>query len=346
MIGGCLLVLVIGLYDVGGVGELRDAVQRGRDVRQQAVESDAKAKGEAPPTQADDGEHTSLILPVDTKTPFPWTGILFGLALILSPAYWIGNQAIVQRSFGAKSEFEAKAAYVWGAVLKNTIPFIVAVPGLIALAKFPNLSDGDVAFPMLVSELLPAGLRGVFLAAFFAALMSSIDSYLNSASAILTQDLYCRFVRPAASHRELLWCGRATTAGLVLWGMGFGIALLDIETGIYAVFQTLMAFFQGPAFAVLMTGLLWRRATGSAALAGFLAGVACAVSLFTLNQPAVYQALGWKPLFQVGEPFLYFSIWAFLVSLAVIVVVSFLTKPEPAEKLRFLVYSQRDEKAV
>jgi solute:Na+ symporter, SSS family len=341
MIGGCLLVLLIGLYDVGGVGELRDAVRRGREIRRQAESAEAKAKGEAPPPAASEAEHTSLILPVDTKTPFPWTGIFFGLALILSPAYWIGNQAIVQRSFGARSEFEAKASYVWGAVLKNAIPFIVAVPGLIALAKFPRLADGDVAFPMLVSELLPAGLRGVFLAAFFAALMSSVDSYLNSASAILTQDLYCRFVRPAASHRELLWFGRATTAGLVLWGVGFGIALLNVEQGIYSVFQTLMAFFQGPAFAVLMTGLLWRRATGPAALAGFLSGVVCAVSLFTLNQPPVYQSLGWKPLFQVSEPYLYFSIWAFLTSLAVIVVVSFLTKPSSEEKLRYLVYSRR-----
>ncbi len=79
-------------------------------------------------------EHMQLILPVDTRTPFPWPGIYFGLALILSPAYWIGNQAIVQRSLGARSEFEAKASYIWGALLKNVIPIIIAVPGLIAVA--------------------------------------------------------------------------------------------------------------------------------------------------------------------------------------------------------------------
>ena len=360
MIAGCLLVLVIGLAELGGIGELQSAVQKSREVRSRIRENSAgketpsrilansatptnSATPQAPvadaPGSPKEHDQTSLILPVDTKTPFPWTGILFGLALILSPAYWIGNQAIVQRSFGAKTEFEAKAAYVWGAVLKNAIPFVVAVPGLIALAMFPELDDGDQAFPQLAAKLLPAGLRGIFLAAFIAALMSSVDSYLNSASAILTHDLYRRFIRPEGSHRELLWVGRLTTGGLVLWGIGFAMALSRIDTGIYAIFQTLMAFFQGPAFAVLMTGLLWRRATGPAALAGFLVGVACAVTLFTLNQPAVYQALDWKPLFQVSEPFLYFSIWAFLVSLTVIVVGSYLTKPSPEEKLQYLVFS-------
>lgn len=315
MIGGCLAVLVYGLIDIGGWQGLRQGL-----AAQHAAAT-----------------HLQLILPVDTPTPFPWTGILFGLALILSPAYWIGNQAIVQRSFGARNEHEAKAAYLWGALLKNVIPIIIALPGLIALARFPRLQDADSAFPVLVSHLLPTGAKGLFLAAFIAALMSSIDSYLNSASTIFTRDFYLRWIDRTADDRRLLRIGRLATAGLVVWAVAFAFWMRHAGQGIYTIFQTLMSFFQGPALAILLAGLLWRRATGRAALAAFISGVAAAVLLFTLNQPAVAAALGTTPLFQIEEPFLYISVWAFLVAAAVLVAGSFMTSPEPEERLRYVV---------
>jgi SSS family solute:Na+ symporter len=334
MIGGCLLVLVIGLIDIGGVGELKNRL---REIEAKQAIAAAQETGAALPDQQMDPdakiEHASLILPVDTKSPFPWTGILFGLAFILSPAYWIGNQAIVQRSLGAKSEFEAKQAYIWGAVLKNIIPIIIAVPGLIAFVKYPELADGDQAFPMLVSQLLPTGIRGLFLAAFLAALMSSVDSYLNSASTILSHDLYKRFLNPAATDERLLIVGRTTTVALVCWAIMFAFLVMDMKEGIYTMFQTLMAFFQGPALAILLPGIFWKRANGIGAGAGFVCGVLFSISLYALNQPLIYETLGLQPLFQVADPFLYFSVWAFLLALGVLVVVSLLTKPEPEEKL-------------
>lgn len=331
MIGGCLLVLVLGIIDLGGIEEFQAAIEKQEQVQQ--------VKALAENQEASQVSHTSLILPADADTPFPWTGIFFGLALILSPAYWIGNQAIVQRSLGARSEFDAKAAYVSGALLKNLIPVVVAVPGLIAFVKFPELTDGDQAFPELISHLLPVGLKGLFLAAFLAALMSSIDSYLNSASTIVTNDFYKRFYRRDASDVSLLKIGRGVTFLLVIWAIGFSFFLMTRSEGIYTIFQTLMAFFQGPAFAILLTGLLWKRATGIAAFIGFIVGVCFSITLFTLNQEAVYTALGIDPLFQISEPFLYFSIWAFVVSFSLIVIISFLTKPEPAEKIEGLVFS-------
>lgn len=354
MIGGCLLVLVLGLVQVGGVSGLRDRLEVA-EARQvvAAVEATpvAPAVGEAdddaPPDAAPESRRMDLILPVDTATPFPWPAIFFGLALILSPAYWIGNQAIVQRSLGARSEFEAKASYIWGALLKNVIPLIVAVPGLIALALYPDLSDGDLAFPHLVNRLLPMGLRGVFVAAFLAALMSSVDSYLNSAATIVSHDLYKRFVNPSVSPERLLTVGRVTTLVLVAWGIAFALALTRLEegSGLYAIFQTLMAFFQGPALAVLLLGVLWRRATGAAALVGLLAGIATSVSLYLLNQPSIVGALGIRPLFQVGEPFLYFSVWAFLVTAMLTIVLSFATRPEPPEKLVYVLRLRRPARA-
>jgi len=315
MIGGCLLVLILGLNDLGGWGNMMTKIN---------------SLGERT------AHHGDLIIPADRDSPFVWPGIFFGLALILSPAYWIGNQAIVQRSLGAKNVFQAQAAFVWGSLLKIIIPVIIVIPGLIALAKFPDLQDGDHAFPTLVARVLPAGARGVFLAAFIAALMSSIDSYLNSASTVITNDFYLRYRNPGATDRQLLNMGRGCTVVLMVWAVLFAFWILKAGEGtpIYAIFQTLLAFFQGPALAVILCGFFWKRANGVGALAGFLSGVAMAVTLWVLQQ--WHEAFGIQPLFKVPEAFLYFSVWAFLTSWFVIVIASLLTKPEGPEKTQFL----------
>jgi len=337
MIVGCLLILIIGLYRVGGFTGLADRLEQVEQERAaSASESGVSSAGENTESaqELSQSHRTDLILPVDTSTPYPWPGIYFGLALILSPAYWIGNQAIVQRSLGARSEFEAKASYVWGAVLKNLIPVIVAIPGLIAMALLPDLRDGDTAIPRLVGEILPSGVRGIFVAAFLAALMSSVDSYLNSAATIVSHDIYKRFVVREVTEKGLLFVGRITTVILVVWAIVFALILkqMDQSSGIYAIFQTLMAFFQGPAFAILLIGIFWRRATGNAALVALLCGIATSVSLFALNQPAVCAFLGTDPLFRISEPFLYFSVWAFLVTAVVLIPGSLLSAPPTPEK--------------
>uniref|UniRef100_A0A7C2JYN5 Sodium transporter n=1 Tax=Schlesneria paludicola TaxID=360056 RepID=A0A7C2JYN5_9PLAN len=339
MIGGCALVVVIGLAQLGGPEELRKGVESAIVVRA-AEAPDAPRVG----NPAGRVEHFDLILPVDTPSPFPWTGILFGLAFITSPAYWIGNQAIVQRTLGARSEFEAKASYVWGALLKNTIPLVIAVPGLIALARFPLLDDPDNALPALIGASMPAGVKGVFLAAFLAALMSSVDSYLNSATTIFTHDFYRRFLRPTADERRLLGVGRVMTVLLMAWGALFAFILSRDEThgGIYAIFQTLMAFFNGPAFGVLLAGLLTRTATRSGVLAGFCAGVLTSISLYVLNRPEVGSFLDLQPLFRIADPFLYLSIWAFLATLVVTAIVSYLTTADPPEKQRMSLRGPRE----
>ena len=315
MIGGCLLVLGIGLYDLGGIGGLQEKLA----VLGERTEN-----------------HTSLIVPADAKSPFPWPAILFGLAFILSPAYWIGNQAIMQRSLGAKSQFHAQAAYVWGALLKILIPVIIAVPGLIAIAKFPDLATPDAAFPTLAAQLLPTGIRGLFLAAFMAALMSSVDSYLNASATVATHDFYRRFINHTADDHRILVIGRAVTVVLMVWGIGFAFFIRQAgeNTGIYTIFQTLMSFFQGPALAMILTGFFWKRANGIGALTGFLSGIVCAVGLFIIHN--WHESFGLEPLFRIEEPFLYFSIWAFLTALIIIIVVSLLTHPEPDEKTAFL----------
>ena len=105
-----------------------------------------------------------------------------------------------------------------------------------------------------------------------------------------------------------------------------------IRDSIYDLAQTLLSFFQGPSLAIIVLGVLWKRATGPGALAGLIGGVAFSALLMWVNNNATI------PLFQVSEPFLYVALWSFILSLTLTIVVSLYTKQEPDEKLKGLVY--------
>lgn len=224
-------------------------------------------------------------------------------------------------------------------MIKNLIPFIVAVPGLIALVKFPDLGHerADIALPQLVGKLLPNGFRGMFVAAFLAALMSSVDSYLNAATTLYVNDFYRRFYRPNADEGQMLAVGRWTTIGFVLWGIYFAFQLLSFPAGIYTIFQTLLSFVLGPTLAVLIAGMLSRNSSSDGALTGFYAGLFTNLGLFTLNQPAICQWLNVRPLFQSGQPYLYYSIWSFVVAMMFIVIFSYFLRSDPPEKTRYAI---------
>jgi solute:Na+ symporter, SSS family len=352
MIAGCGLVVALSLSDVGGITVLREKAtqvlldrQAAADAKALAVENsrsggNATANATASTMTAEKRrsqieDHFRLILPVDTPSPFPWPGVLLGLALVISPAYWMGNQAIVQRALAARSAFEAQASYVWGALLKNLIPFLIVIPGLVALVQFPNLENADLALPTLIAQTMPVGVKGVFVAAFLAAMMSSVDSYLNSATTLLANDFYRRIIRPGADERRLLVVGRWLTLGLSAWGLIFAMVLSRSNDSIYVLFQTLMSFFNGPAFGVLLLGLCTQRTSGVGAVWGFLCGVLTAVGLFTSNHPWICERFQWRPLFQVSEPFLYYALWAFLVTVATSLIVSYWTSPDSPEKRRY-----------
>jgi SSS family solute:Na+ symporter len=275
--------------------------------------------------------HFTLYLPHDTPTPYPWTGIVFGLGIVLATAYFCGNQAVVQRVLGARSEWDAKGGMLFGGLLKLFIPVLVMIPGIAALALYPGLKEADTALPLLIKNVLPPGLTGLMFAAFFAALMSSVDSYLNSASTLWTQDIYGRilaWMNREPSMKHTLVTGRIVTAAMILIA-GLFAPIIDRFETIYVAIQTMLSMFQGPTFAILLLGILWKRATRWGALAGLILGVGSAL---TLNNA--------KGLFPSDSPFLFVAWWSFVFSLIVTVVVSLLTPAELPEKIRGLVYSQ------
>jgi SSS family solute:Na+ symporter len=280
-------------------------------------------------------QHFTLFLPHDTETPFPWTGILLGLGIVLSTAYFSGNQAIVQRALGAKSEWDAKAGVLFAAPFKLFIPLLVALPGLAALVVTPGLVKPDDAVPGLIRLLLPPGLRGLMFAAFIAALMSSVDSALNSASTLWTQDVFVRLhhavTRRDLAPRRVLLVGRVLSVAFLLSAALIAPEIERRFSNLYNAIQSIFSLIQGPSLAILLLGVLWRRATAWGGLLGLVSGVALAM-LLNLDSMA--------GLFHSSEPYLFIAWWSFVFSALVTVLVSLLTPPQSPEKIRGLVLGE------
>lgn len=277
-------------------------------------------------------DHFTLLLPHDSPTPYPWTGIVFGLGIVMATGYMAGNQAIVQRTLGARSEWDAKSGMLFAGFLKVFIPLLVIFPGLAAVALYPDLPNGDRAVPTMIREILPAGLKGLMFAALFAALMSSVDSYLNSATTIWINDLYGKMhhwrTGKPLSERLALILGRACTLTFIVLAALCAPLLAGQET-MYNFIQTSLSMFQGPVFAILLLGILWRRATQWGGLAGLILGVAFTTILSNT-----------EGVFPSDDPFLFVSWWSFVFSIAVTVIVSLVTPQDPDEKVRGLIFGQ------
>ena len=304
-IGG-MAVLVLGIWEIGGWN---------------AMVTKILSMG---PEYAD---HFNLIISPKANTPYPWTGILFGLALVIAPAYFIGNQAIVQRTLGARDEWNAKAGMLFGAFLKMFIPVLFVIPGLIALALYPNITDGDKSFPVMVKNLLPPGMTGLVFAAFFAGLMSSVDSYINSAATIWTKDIYEKFIKKNATDRHYLVMGRVFT-GIILLIAIMTAPISSLFPGLYVYTQTLHSLFLGPTLAMLLLGIFWMKTTQWGGLAALVGGMFLAALMHIFK----------RFLFTIEDPFLYVAWWSFFGSIILGITVSLFTRPKPIGQLHGLVY--------
>ena len=277
LLGG-LVVTAIGLSRVGGLGSFLET----------------------------NSDKLHMVLPAD-HPELPWTALLVGI-WIPNFFYWGFNQFITQRTLGARSLAAGQRGVVFAAALKLLIPFIVVFPGIIAFQLYGSgLADGDQAYPVLIRDLLPTGLRGVMFAALFGAIMSSLDSMLNSASTLFTMDLYKRHFRPNADTHRIVTVGRIATAVFVVLGCLLAPLPGQFE-GVYAYMQLVWGFISPPITAVFVWGLVVRRAPLSAAVAGLLVG------------PIAYGLLNWQ-LPQIA--FLNHMAITFGLVLAVMVVFTF-----------------------
>ncbi len=273
---------------------------------------------------------------------YPWAGILFA-APIVGVWYWCTDQHIVQRCLAARNEREARRGTIFAAFLKLMPFFIFLIPGLIAFALHAqgklHMEDTNAAFPEMVKQVMPLGLRGLLAGGLLAALMSSLASVYNACSTLYTIDIYKK-QHPQASEKQLVRVGRIATAIIVLLGMAWIPLMQKVsKTSLYDYIQNVQSYLAPPIAAVFLFGVFFRRLNAkgaySAMVAGFIAGL-LKLTLQILRDKLPPDGI----LYQFATiNFLYFCIYLFLFSIGVMVVVSLLT-PKPAEeKIRGLTFA-------
>lgn len=259
-------------------------------------------------------ERLHLIQPADHPT-MPWTVLLLGI-WIPSFYYWGCNQFITQRTLAARSLAEGQRGILFAAGLKLLIPILVVLPGIMAYQLFRDrIAHGDQAYAVLISEIVPLGLRGILLAALFGAILSSLDSLLNSSATLYTMDVHRRFVRPDATTAQLVRTGRLATAVFVL--LGCLVAPLPGKfEGVFFYMKMVMGFISPGIVTVFLGGLLLRRAPLRSAITVMLLGI------------PVYGAMlaflpGWAFLNQMALTFL-------VLATVMVLLTAWRPLPEPA----------------
>ena len=282
MIVGGLLVTVLGLLSLGN-GSLVSGwgVMIERNLGHQPEW--AAAIHRLAPAVLGEGatsyERMNLFQPASHKL-VPWWTLLVSWVSI-SIWYNCINQFMVQRVLAAKDQWHARMGIVLAGFLKVILPALIVLPGLIYFAVDPSLDQAgaDRGYPNLVMRLIGLGLRGVFLAALFGAIQSTVNSVLNSTSTIITLDIWKRHFRPHMPEQESVTIGRWVTAAALVLSMALAPFIGLLGKGVFIYIQELYAHFAPPFSAIFVLGILWRRATGKAAAWTIPVGMAASISL-------------------------------------------------------------------
>lgn len=219
------------------------------------------------------GEKLHTVLPWNHPR-MPWVSVFIGGLWVQNLFYWGLNQFISQRTLAAKDLQEGQKGILFGATLKILIPFIVVFPGIMAFELYGNqIPDADRAYPFLIQRVLPSGLMGVMFAALFGAVMSTLDSLLNSATTIFTMDIYKPYLKKDASPKHLVLVGRIVTIILVLIGCLWSPIVRKFEGGLYFFLQVYWGFVIPGVVAVFFFGIIWKKVPAVAAIWGMLLNI-------------------------------------------------------------------------
>ena len=300
-----------------------------------------------------------------------WFGLVMGLGFVLSFGYWCTDFLVVQRAMAAESMTAARRTPLIAALPKMFFPFLVILPGMIALviggshgigqglipakltAAGTPLLDGsghtvldyDLATPMLLMRLFPTGMLGLGLTALLASFMSGMAGNVTAFNTVWTYDIYQAHIRKGASDAHYLWMGRAATvAGIVLAIAAAYVA--SAFNNIMDMLQLVFAFVNAPLFATFFLGMFWRRTTGHGAFTGLLCGTLGAAIHHGLTLPAG-ASVGIKGGYlgvihtypsELAQTF-WTAITAWTTCTVITILVSMVTRPRPDDELRGLVYA-------
>ena len=329
---GALVIPVMGLIEAGGWTNLKAQI---------AVRASS--------------EYTHLWSTMGTFKDNPmgihWTGIVFGLGFVISFGYWTTDFLVVQRVLSAKDLRAAKMAPIIGAAFKMFVPFIVILPGLLALALLPQKLMGEGAavasgghsynevLPLMLARYAGPGLLGLGITALIAGFMSGMAGNVSAFTTVWTYDIYRALINKNASDEHYVKMGRWTTIVGVLISVGTAYLVMSFLS-IMDYVQALFSFFIAPLFGTVVLGMLWKRTSPQGGFWGLLAGTVSSIGMWAWVKvdPTALRYVALSPDARDMAENMYRALWSWIVCVVVTVVVSMLTKPKPDAELVGLVY--------
>jgi SSS family solute:Na+ symporter len=289
---------------------------------------------------------------------YPWIGMLF-CAPIIGLWYWCTDQYIVQRVLGAPNERQARRGSISASAFKLLPVFLFIIPGMIAFAlaksgRIPVLqqelfgaggelvrANAQKAFPLLVAYVLPVGVRGIVVAGLLAALMSSLAGAFNASSTLFTMDFYS-LLRPKVSQDRLVHIGRVATGVMVLIGL-LWIPVIRGGKGLYDYLQGVQSYLAPPIFVVFFFGVFMKRLNAKGCLAALITGFSLGLFRLAVDTPVkLIEGFSYAEgsFFWIVNHifFQYYSLIIFIVSIIVMIVVSYMTGEPDYEKIKSLTF--------
>jgi SSS family solute:Na+ symporter len=282
-----------------------------------------------------------------------WTGIVFGLGFVVACGYWNTDFLVVQRILTAKDIRAAKMAPIIGSFFKMAVPFIVILPGLLALAVLPQaglslvpesaVGPGQHSFnevlPIMLARYCGPGLLGLGITALMAGFMSGMAGEISAFTTVTAYDIYRSYIKKDASDAHYVKVGRICTVVGVVVSVLTALVVMQFKS-IMDYVQALFSFFIAPLFGTVLIGIMWKRATAAGGFWGLLAGTLSSIGMWILVKTD-HSKLAWIALSPHAKDMsenMYRGLWSWIVCVVVTVVVSLLTKPKPEAELEGLVY--------
>jgi solute:Na+ symporter, SSS family len=320
IVAALLPLTIVALHDVGGWSGLTDRFKQ-TDVGEAGLHL---LQGTAP------GNVTN---PIGAS----WIGLVFGLGFVLSFGYWTTNFAEVQRALSARNLSAGQRTPLIGAYPKLFIPFVMIIPGMVALVVIRGLGGASEqlqynnAIPLLVNKYLPNGMLGLALTGLMASFMAGVAANVSAFNTVVTTDIVEPYVKPGQPDEWYVRFGRiATISGIVVSIATAAIA--SLYDNIMNYIQALFSIFNAPLFATFIIGMFWKRMTPTAGLWGLVSGTLVAAVTFI-----GYEA-GWFDFSTGLNESMVGAGLAFVVDAIVTVAVTLATQPKPVSELQGLVY--------
>jgi solute:Na+ symporter, SSS family len=343
-------LVFLGLKDVGGWAGLKEKLL-----------GYSASQGYAPGAWTEAWSHLSH--PSQNPLGVEWFGMVMGLGFVLSFGYWCTDFLVVQRALAAKTMTAARRTPLIAAIPKMLFPFLVILPGMIAIALTYQATKGatggfslppkngsydyDLVIPYMLGHYFPTGMLGLGMTALMASFMSGMAGNVTAFNTVFTYDIYESYIAKGKTDAHYLHVARLTTVVGILLSVAAAY-LANSFNNIMDVLQLVFAFVNAPLFATFLLGMFWKRATGHGAFWGLFLGTAAAAAHHGLTVPAGAMSLikgGWLGAHlhtypsEMAQNF-WTAIWAFSTCFVATALISLATKTQKTDaQLRGLVWS-------